>query len=282
MAGTSAALTSQWTAWAGGPAADVTGLTVRISPLGGGPAVVGPTSTGITREALGLYSYTWAIPPDTAAGEYLVLWSADGGIQASEVVTVTTAGAADGYLYATLSELRGMRRIDDSASDLLLGKALAAASRQIDRKTGRRFWLDAAPTARVFGAAGRLTTDGLLLVDDIGSVDGLTVESSSGSTWSPVASPEFGPVNALGQGWPYTEVSGPWHGTRLRVTARWGWPAVPEEIGMATLLLASRLYLRQDSPEGLVRSAEFGSARLSRWDPDVESLISPYALLAVA
>ena len=185
-------------------------------------------------------------------------------------------------LYATLTELKAMRRIDDSASDLLLTKALAAASRQIDRKTNRRFWLDPTATPRVFGCVGRLAATGHLLVDDIGAAEGLVVETSTGTTWAALDDVEPGPVNALVQGWPYTELAGRWAGARVRVTARWGWPAVPEEIGMATLLLASRLYLRQNSPEGVVASAEFGSMRLSRWDPDVESLVSPYALLVVA
>lgn len=184
-------------------------------------------------------------------------------------------------LYASLDELRSMRRIDDTASDLLLGKALAAASRQIEQKTGRRFWLDDTATPRVFDLAGRVA-DGLLLVDDIGAADGLTVDSGSrGGPWSPYTGFEAGPANALTHGQPYTGLSGTWSGTRVRVTARWGWPAIPEEIGMATLLLASRLYLRQDSPEGVLRSADFGSLRVSRWDPDVEALVGPYVVPVV-
>lgn len=191
-------------------------------------------------------------------------------------------------VYATLAELKAMRRITDTADDALLNRALESASRQIDHKTGRRFWLDDAPTVRVFGTTGRTTPDGRLLVDDIGDAAGLVVETGTpgGSTWTATTWYETAPANALALGAPVTELvptaGSVWPGGRVRITARWGWPAVPAEIGMATLLLASRLFLRKDSPEGLTGSAEFGSVRVSRWDPDVEALVAPFVLLAVA
>lgn len=178
--------------------------------------------------------------------------------------------------YGTLDELKLMRGISDTGDDLLLTKALVTASRRVDARCGRRFWLDPAPVARAFGAAGRVTPDGRLLVDDIGSLDGVVVESGYGAGWSAVSGWQLGPDNAPVTGWPYTEVHGCWSGGRVQITARWGWPAVPEDVSMATLLLASRLFLRKNSPEGLLRSAEFGSVRVSRWDPDVDALLGPY------
>lgn len=178
--------------------------------------------------------------------------------------------------YAPLADLKAMRRITDTTDDALLTKVLSVASRRIDARTNRRFWLDPAPVERVFGTAGRVTPDGRLLVDDIGSVDGLVVETGTGATWAPLAGYELGPANSLANGWPYMELTGIWSGIRVRITARWGWPTVPEDISMATLLLASRLYMRKDSPEGLAASAEFGSIRVSRWDPDVDALVAPY------
>lgn len=189
-------------------------------------------------------------------------------------------------VYATLVELKAMRRITDTSSDALLTKVLGAASRQIDQKTGRRFWLDDTVSARVFGTTGRTTADGRLLVDDIGDVTGLVVETGGGSSWTASSLYETGPANAAALGLPVTELlstsGGVWPGRQVRVTAKWGWPVVPEEISLATLLLASRLYLRKDSPEGLAGSAEWGMARLSRWDPDVETLVAPYVLPGIA
>lgn len=185
--------------------------------------------------------------------------------------------------YAELAELKAARHITDTAHDAALQAALTRASRAIDARTGRRFDLDDAPTSRVYDPRGRRVGD-RLLVDDIGSDDGLTVEIGSDSDgWVAVTGYETWPENALARGRPITAIVHPgcWPlsgSARVRVTARWGWPAVPDEIAQATLLLANRLYLRKDSPEGVLGSSEWGVVRLSRWDPDVEALIGPYVL----
>jgi hypothetical protein len=194
--------------------------------------------------------------------------------------------AGDETLYATLEELKEMRRRTgaDIGSDAMFLKRLGTASRAIDTKTGRRFWLDVTVTARTINPRGRVTRQGLLLVDDIGSADDLVVEVGSGSSWTAVTDCETQPDDALVKRAPITgllrEVSGwpCWPGQRVRVTARWGWPAIPDEISDATLLLASRLYLRKDSPQGIAASGEWGAVRLSRWDPDVEALVGPFVL----
>ena len=65
---------------------------------------------------------------------------------------------------------------------------------------------------------------------------------------------------------------------RARVTADWGWPAVPDAIVEATLLLANRRFMRKDSPEGIAGWAAEGPVRVSRFDPDIEDLVGPYVI----
>ncbi|MFC6017218.1 phage gp6-like head-tail connector protein [Plantactinospora solaniradicis] len=183
--------------------------------------------------------------------------------------------------YATLPELKAFRRKSGDTDDGLYQPRLIAASRAIDRKTGRRFYLDETATARTFNPRGRTTPDGLLLVDDIGSAAGLVVEVGTGSSWTAVTNYEPSPDNALAQNEPITGLlrATPFWGyapDRVRITAQWGWPTVPDDIKEATLLLANRLLLRKDSPEGVAASGEWGALRLSRWDPDVEALVSPF------
>lgn len=193
---------------------------------------------------------------------------------------------ADYGSVAALKERLGIEAADTSR-DTLLAAALAAASRGIDKATGRRFWLDAEPVQRVYRAAGRTVRqdDGeLLLVDDIGSMTGLLVEVGSGASYTPVADYETSPDNALADGLAVTglrRILGSWDTTatsRVRVTARFGWPAVPDDVTEAALIQATRLYRRKDSPEGVTGSAEWGVVRLSRRDPDVWNLIEPYVL----
>jgi hypothetical protein len=188
--------------------------------------------------------------------------------------------------YATLSELKRALTIedDDTSSDDLLNRALAAASRGIDTATGRRFYLDGAATARTYRPGGRtVCTDSgeRLLVDDIGSATGLVVETGSGGSWAATTSYETGPDNALTRGRPVTALTltaGTWGSglARVRVTAQWGWPAVPDEITQACVIQAARLFRRKDSPEGVTGSAEWGVVRLSRRDPDVWALIEHF------
>jgi hypothetical protein len=193
-------------------------------------------------------------------------------------------------LYVTLDDLKEALSIqdDDTSRDTLLTKALNAACRSIDKTTGRRFYLDDAASARTYKLGGRVTCgpDGeLLITDDIGTETGLTAESGTtpSGTWTAVTGWETGPDNAIARGQAVTGLNlptGSWgHGTtRIRVTARWGWPVVPDDIAQAALTQAARLYRRKDSPEGVTGSAEWGVVRLSRRDPDVWVLIEPYIL----
>lgn len=183
---------------------------------------------------------------------------------------------------ASLKDKIGIKP-DDTTRDSLLNKALGASSRGIDRACGRRFYLDEEPVTRTYNVRGRISceADGeLLLVDDIGSTDGLIVQTTgSGALTGYEASPD----NALLDGLPITgllRVYGMWGTptTRVRITARFGWPAVPEDVAEASLIQAARLYKRKDSPEGITGSAEWGVVRLSRRDPDVWGLIEPFIL----
>ncbi|MFJ6645773.1 head-tail connector protein [Streptomyces sp. NPDC091290] len=190
--------------------------------------------------------------------------------------------------YVTLEELKAHLGVeaDDTSRDVLLNRARVSASRSIDKTTGRRFWLDADPVQRVFNPRGRVVRedDGdLFLVDDIGDLEGLTVETGSGSSWSAVTDYETSPDNALADGKPIDGLLRPlgtWGSAtaRLRVTAKFGWPAVPDAVAEAALIQASRLYKRKDSPEGIIGSAEWGVRNLSRRDPDVWALIEPFIL----
>lgn len=193
--------------------------------------------------------------------------------------------------YATLADLKAQLGVEagDTTRDALLDKALKSASRGIDRATGRRFWLDGSPTVRTYRLHQRVVReeDGdVLLVDDIGDTTGMVVESAStggGSFTAITGSYETTPDNALADGNPITgllRANSIWGTafTRIRVTAKFGWPAVPDDIASACLIQATRLYKRKDSPEGIIGSAEWGVRNLSRRDPDVWALIEPYIL----
>lgn len=193
--------------------------------------------------------------------------------------------------YATLQELKARLRVTANTDDVELQDKLTAASQQIEEDCGRKFWLDSQATARVYDPRERIVRLPFdpaekLLVDDIGDATGLTVEVGTSAGWTAITDYRTGPDNAIARGRPVTWllrplvpwVWGPVFLQQIRVTAIWGWPAVPAAIKEACLLRAARLYRRKASPEGVAGFGDLGVVRVSRNDPDYESLIAPYVL----
>ncbi len=173
--------------------------------------------------------------------------------------------------YLTLQEFKDLRRIEDTLTDNLLQTRLTRASRAIDDACGRRFWLDSVASARVFRGIG-----GGISVDDIGSLADLAV-SIDGEALTEY---ETHPRNALAKRWPLDWLT---HAAFLgsatvTVTARWGWPEVPEPVKEATFLLANRRLFRRDSPEGVAGISTDGPVRITSSDPDITKLLEPYVL----
>lgn len=193
--------------------------------------------------------------------------------------------------YATLAELKRARKIplSDTADDAALMRALERASRAIDDRcgvTGTGFYLAGSASARVFRTRGRVVsreTDGeILIVDAIGSTSGLTVSVGDvQSSLSAVTDFTYEPLNAIATGVPVTgllRTRSYWSGAYAEVTAQWGWPTIPPPIADACLLLANRRFVRLSSPEGVAGWGNEGPVRVSRFDPDIEDLVSPYVL----
>lgn len=194
--------------------------------------------------------------------------------------------------YATVEELR--ERIDIlDAHEPLIEQLITAASRRIDTRCGRHFYLEASATARRFAVEWGDRLD----VDDIGDTAGLVIktdEDGDGTfeiTWTSTdyhLTPFDGKLN--GRAWPYTGIEVAPRGVRsfprgswpaVQVTAKWGWPAVPEEIKEACLLIVGRLYRRKETPFGVTGSLELGTMRLPFADPDVEALVWPFVHVGV-
>ncbi|SNY29034.1 head-tail connector protein [Paractinoplanes atraurantiacus] len=243
-------------------------------------------AVSVTNPSTGVYK---ANPIPDATGAWAGVWSTTGAVTSVTPFTFTVGDPAPA-LYTSLPDVQtAIGKIEDDDRDDLILKAIAAASRLIDRRTGRRFYADRVATARTFPVCGQSMYVGgeqVLLVDDIATATDLAVATGSTGSWTPVSTWETGPDNALAYGQPITEIRAaagwiPATG-RVQITARWGWPAIPEEIAQAAQLLAARLYRRKDSPNGVIGSADWGTIRVSRTDPDVEALIQPFVIPAIA
>lgn len=198
-----------------------------------------------------------------------------------------------GDSYATLTELKTRLRIGvtDTADDAALTSALAVASRGIESCTNRQFNDAGAVSARLF----RPAAVGKSEVDDFSVTVGLIVETDPGGTgvfgeiWT-TANYELYPLNGIvgGQtGWPYWKIQPIrrcfprcLERATLRVTARWGWAAVPAPVKEGTLILAEDVFKLKDSPFGVGGYGEYGRVR-ARENPNVWLRIAPYVRDAV-
>lgn len=188
--------------------------------------------------------------------------------------------------YITLSTLKMDLRINDNVDDAALQNNIDAAEAMVDAICHRTFTSATTATARVFHPASWV----VCRTDDIASTSGLIVKvdgDDDGVFEETITSYSLEPVNALTLSKPINRliaVDTYWPmGKRpsVQVTARWGWPAVPEEVKRATGILAGRLFKRGDSLLGVAGFGDMGAITLRAVDPDVQRLLAPYVRPAV-
>jgi hypothetical protein len=195
--------------------------------------------------------------------------------------------------YATRNQIKAALRIGtaDNIDDDLIDNCAGAASRLIDGYCNRKFWSVGSATSRVYTAED----DYYCSIDDIAGT-ALTLKTSSLAdgvfdvTWT-VTDYQLEPLNGNLDGltWSYDKIRavGDYlfpnvnanYGSQalVQVTATFGWPSVPEPVTQATIIQASRLFKRYDSPLGVAGFGDMGAIRVSRaLDPDVAQLVEPY------
>lgn len=188
--------------------------------------------------------------------------------------------------YIELGELKSMLRINDVVDDDLLAAHIEAASRTIDDICHRTFDLADTATARVFHPDSQL----VVRTDDIGSLDGfvLKIDENATATFNlTITDATAEPLNALAKGTPITKLVA--YETyfpidirpTVQVTARWGWPAVPEPVRSACGILSGRLFKRADSLLGVAGFGDLGAITLRAVDPDVQRMLAPYVKVPI-
>lgn len=204
--------------------------------------------------------------------------------------------------YATLDELKTFLQITASTHDSVLERSIEAASRLVDDYCEQRFWVDGSPVVRIYEAVNPNYLD----VHNFTTTTGLVVKTDDNhdgvyeTTWTINTDFRVEPLNAAADGKPFSRLTAigskrfpvtysPSYGVsysqwnpplygKVEVTAKGGWATVPVLIKEATLLQASRLYKRKDSPFGISGSPEMqGELRLlNKLDPDVQLTLKPF------
>ncbi len=189
--------------------------------------------------------------------------------------------------YATLADVKAALRITDNIDDSLLETAIESASRMIDGFTARTF-SNAGTATRNFASLEPL----YCIVDDLITLTKLESTDEIGDAYTEWAVTDYQlePLNGRSDGllmptsgiravndYTFPVVDGQ---ALVRVTGTWGWSAIPTAIKQATVIQASRIYKRLDSPLGVAGFGDMGSIRVSRYlDPDVEQLVMPFRIM---
>jgi len=189
--------------------------------------------------------------------------------------------------------------ISDNTDNDLLEDLIESASRSIDRIANRRFYLDSVASARLY----RAYSDIFVYIDDLGTTTDLVVKTDSNGNGSYAKTLTLNqdyildPLTAPSLSRPYTQLTmvsntETWpifpgltqNGLRpgVQVTARWGWPSVPDDINMACLILTADLYKRKDAPGGILGLGDLGVVRMSPLGRDVTAMVRAYKKEVVA
>jgi hypothetical protein len=187
--------------------------------------------------------------------------------------------------YASLTEVKSSLRIpvSDTVDDAMIELAVEAASREIDQACERIFYQ--ASGARLFVPRDSYVCE----IDDLTTLT--TLKTSSGAdgvfdiTWA-ADDLQLEPLNGIVGGLvsPTTQIRAvddylftiDGGEATVQVTGTWGWSAIPIVIKQATVILASRIFRRNDSPLGVMGFGDMGVVRVSRIDPDIDALIGPF------
>lgn len=197
--------------------------------------------------------------------------------------------------YTTLQEVKDILRITDAVEDTLIERCIESASRHIDRYCERVFTSGTA--TRVFAPDDSYTCE----IDDLISLTTLKTSSNADNvfdiTWT-ATDYQLEPLNGLSGGLysPYTRIRavgdylfptvafpGPQAEATVQIVGTFGYgTAVPTDVRQACNLLSIREFKRYDSPLGVAGFGEIGVVRVSRTDPDIESLLSPFRRVRMA
>lgn len=199
--------------------------------------------------------------------------------------------------YATRDAVKLEMNITVPTWDTKIEGAINAASRQIDRWTGRPhgFWQDSTVQTQTFFADDSRT---VCIDDGISTTTGLIVKTDSGddglfaTTLTINTNFILLPTNAL-LSYPvepfttiqlvdYTGSYFPtWGSGRpgVQVTAKFGWPAIPDDVNKACIIQAVQLYKASDAVFGAIQLGDGFATRVGKGlNPLAESLLEGYSM----
>lgn len=190
--------------------------------------------------------------------------------------------------YTTLANVKAALRLTDNVDDALLEQAIEGSSRRIDGYCGRFFYQKTA-TISLFAYDPWNQP-----VSDLVSITTLKTDDNADGTYETTwAATDYllEPTNATLQTRPYQRIVASAGRTfplttmpslpLVQINGVWGWPAIPDDVEQACLLLSLRSFARLNAALGVVGFSDM-AIMVRSIDPDVRDLLSPYMNLGIA
>jgi hypothetical protein len=192
--------------------------------------------------------------------------------------------------YITVPAFKARHGITITDKDDRIGDHITAASRKVDAICHRSFAPHVgAATVRYF----RPSSCGQVWIDDAYEITAVAVDDGDDGTYTTAWTTtdyQTDPANGIGvdgqAGWPTQTLTAigtlafPWARRRtVKVTAKWGWAAVPDAVTEATHLLTNRLMYEVAVPGGMTPpNLDIGLPGSPLQRPfTAEGLLKPYA-----
>jgi hypothetical protein len=189
--------------------------------------------------------------------------------------------------YIDEDDLAAYLGVTDSEDATLMTAACAAATEWVNQHCQRQFQKTTTSSDRTYVARDPWHLE----VDDFHTTTGLVIatdesdDGTYGTTWTAadyVLKP-FDGIEAGMTGFPYRKVVAVESEMfpcrtgrpRVRVTAQWGWNAVPHSVTLASKVVAAFLFNLKDSPLGVASFADAGLIRV-RDVPQAAMLLENY------
>jgi hypothetical protein len=254
-------------------------------------ATIVQTGSGVGAVDKGEVRYDWAAVDVDTAGTYLVWWTVTTGGKTQDVgeAVIEIRAHAPVVAYVELEEFkRTVELSGTSFADIDIQRALRGASNAINQRCRRVFTKDTVDTTRYY----QPLSTGQVWIDDLATLTSFATDSNADNTWATtwVENTDFtlNPYNASSLGWPYTSIelhtssnyAFVWTSRGVRVVGRFGWPSVPDDIKVATVLQAHRWLKRQrQNPYSVAGFGVDGATvRIPSVDPDIDEILTPYIL----
>lgn len=202
--------------------------------------------------------------------------------------------------YCTLNEVKSAARITDNTDDVLLENCVEAASRRIDGFVNRFFYQINATISLYLtdtNVVGPYSYNQYTLsIPDLYSITTLKSDDDGDgvfeTTWTQNTDYRLEPLDTVLQTRPYNKIIAigaksfpvifqpPMPG--MQVQGVWGWPAIPDDVREAAIIMSLRLFSRYNSPLGVLGFGEMGAVTVRAVDPDIREMLSPYREIAIA